>query len=244
MSNVKPELSVVVPVKNEEENIIPLISEICAALDTKVEFEIVYVDDGSDDDTPAKLQEARGRFPRLRIIRHAESCGQSQAVATGVKLSRSPLIATLDGDGQNDPADIPEMLEVMKKADDKDKLLVAGHRHKRKDTFVKRMTSKCANAIRKRLLHDDTPDTGCGIKLFARDAFLDMPRFNHMHRYLPALMIRRGGEVTSVPVNHRFRERGTSKYGFWDRAIVSVYDLIGVIWLIRRKSNPEVEEIK
>ncbi|MCP4393854.1 MAG: glycosyltransferase family 2 protein [Alphaproteobacteria bacterium] len=242
MSNTMPELSVVVPVKNEEENIIPLISEICAALDNKVEFEIVYVDDGSDDDTPSKLQEARGRFPRLRILRHEESCGQSQAVATGVKYARAPLIATLDGDGQNDPADIPSMLDVMAKAEDKDKLLVAGHRHKRKDSSLKKVTSKCANFIRKALLHDDTPDTGCGCKLFSRVAFLDMPRFNHMHRYLPALMIRRGGKVISVHVNHRFRERGVSKYGFWNRAIVSVYDLIGVIWLIRRKSNPVVIE--
>jgi dolichol-phosphate mannosyltransferase len=237
-----PELSVVVPVMNEEDNIIPLISEICAALDNKVEFEIVYVNDGSTDGTLTKLREARGRFPRLRIIKHEQSCGQSQAVATGVKMSRAPLIATLDGDGQNDPADIPAMLEVMKIAEDQNKLLVAGHRHKRKDTFSKRMTSKFANAIRKRLLHDDTPDTGCGCKLFSREAFLDMPRFNHMHRYLPALMIRRGGKVHSVPVNHRFREAGKSKYGFWDRALVSVYDLIGVIWLIRRTSNPIVSE--
>ncbi|MEW5728235.1 MAG: glycosyltransferase family 2 protein [Pseudomonadota bacterium] len=238
-----PELAVVVPVKNEAENILPLIEEIHVALSGRLDFEVVYVDDGSDDDTPAILAEARKAFPRLRVVRHRASCGQSQAVATGVRHARAPLIATLDGDGQNDPADIPAMVERWRAAPEEKraKLLIAGWRAKRRDTASKRIASRLANAIRRSLLKDDTPDTGCGAKLFPRAHFLDLPRFDHMHRFLPALTIRAGGSVESVKVNHRPRERGASNYNNLRRALVGVPDLLGVMWLMRRSRNPAVD---
>ena len=235
-----PELAVVVPVRNEQDNVLPLIAEIHAALEGVAEFEVVYVDDGSDDRTPERLAEARTRFPRLVTLRHRESCGQSAAVATGVKAARARFVATLDGDGQNDPADIPAMLDRLRAAADPDRFLVAGWRAKRRDSAVKRITSKLANALRRALLHDDTPDTGCGLKVFTREGFLNLPRFDHMHRYLPALFLRAGGSVVSVAVNHRPRERGTSKYGTLDRALVGISDLLGVMWLMRRGSVPEI----
>ncbi|MEO5374281.1 MAG: glycosyltransferase family 2 protein [Alphaproteobacteria bacterium] len=239
-----PDLAVVVPVRNEQDNILLLIEEIHAALDDgHVDFEVVYVDDGSDDGTPARLREARQRFPRLRVVRHRTSCGQSQAVITGVKAARAPWIATIDGDGQNDPADIPAMLEASRATGPNAALtLIAGHRRERRDTWVKRISSRIANGVRRRLLGDDTPDTGCGLKLFARETFLDMPRFDHMHRFLPALMIRAGGRVVSVPVHHRPRERGTSKYGTWDRLWVGLVDLAGVMWLQHRARRPIIDE--
>ena len=238
-----PDLAVVVPVKNEADNILPLVGEIYAALDGRTAFEIVYVDDGSDDITPTRLREAQVQFPRLRVVRHRKSCGQSQAVATGVKAARAPYIATLDGDGQNDPADIPALLDrlLAEPAAERDRLLVAGHRQKRQDDSIRLWSSKIANGIRASLLKDHTPDTGCGLKLFTREAFLDMPRFNHMHRFLPALMIRRGGKVVSVRVNHRPRERGVSKYGVWNRLWVGIVDLFGVMWLQARASVPIIE---
>lgn len=238
-----PELSVVVPVKNEADNILPLLREIHAALDGKVQFEVVYVDDGSDDATPRVLAEARAQFPRLRTVRHRASCGQSQAIATGVKHARGVVIAMLDGDGQNDPADIPLMLERWRREPEPARamLLIAGWRANRKDTASKRWASKAANAIRAALLKDATPDTGCGSKLFSRALFLDLPRFDHMHRFLPALTIRAGGRVESVKVNHRPRERGASKYNNLRRALVGLPDLIGVMWLMRRSRNPVIE---
>ncbi|OIQ98397.1 undecaprenyl-phosphate 4-deoxy-4-formamido-L-arabinose transferase [mine drainage metagenome] len=238
-----PLLAVVVPVKNEADNVLPLIGEIFAALDGRLPFEIVYVDDGSDDATPARLREARARYPMLRVVRHKKSCGQSQAVATGVKAAVAPLIATLDGDGQNDPADIPAMVERLLAEPEaaRSLLLVAGHRQKRQDDGLRLISSRIANKIRAGLLQDDTPDSGCGLKVLSREAFLDMPRFNHMHRFLPALMIRRGGRVVSVRVNHRPRERGVSKYGVWNRLWVGIVDLFGVMWLQARASVPEIE---
>lgn len=241
-----PDVAVVVPVKNEAENIVPLIEEIHAALEPVCPFEVIYVDDGSDDATPRVLDEARARFPRLRIVRHAKSCGQSQAVHSGVRAARAPWIATLDGDGQNDPADIPAMLarrdEVARAAGvDPVMVMIAGHRQKRKDTGIRRVSSKVANGVRARLLGDSTPDSGCGLKLFARDTFLRFPRFDHMHRFLPALMLREGGEVLSVRVNHRPRERGVSKYGVWNRLWVGIVDIFGVMWLQRRARNPVIE---
>jgi dolichol-phosphate mannosyltransferase len=179
-------------------------------------------------------------------LRHHVSCGQSAAVATGVKAARAPIIATLDGDGQNDPADIPALLQrlLSESEDGRDLLLVAGHRQKRRDDGLRRLSSKIANRVRAGLLGDDTPDTGCGLKLFTRAAFLDMPRFDHMHRFLPALMIRRGGRVVSLPVHHRPRERGVSKYGVWNRLWVGIVDLFGVMWLQRRANLPRVESIE
>jgi dolichol-phosphate mannosyltransferase len=240
----QPALAVVVPVKNETENLKPLISEIAASLRGHVAFEIVYVDDGSDDDTPQRLQDLTGEFPELRVFRHKVCCGQSAAVSTGVRMACAPVIATLDGDGQNDPADIPALLARFRDADDVDKILIAGHRVNRRDTLVKRLSSRFANSIRRAILKDDTPDTGCGLKIFSRAAFVAMPRFDHMHRYLPALMIRSGGSVVSHPVNHRPRERGTSKYGVWNRLWVGITDLFGVSWLIRRGSVPVVEHLE
>ena len=239
-----PELAVVVPVKNEAENILPLLAEIHAALEQVVAFEVIYVDDGSTDATPARLAEACRRYPRLRRVRHRFSCGQSQAIATAVRLARAPLIATLDGDGQNDPADLPAMLARWRAEPEatREKLLIAGWRANRRDTSSRRLASRAANAIRAWALRDNTPDTGCGSKLFSRALFLDLPRFDHMHRFLPALTIRAGGTVESVVVNHRPRGAGTSNYSNLRRALVGVPDLLGVMWLMRRSRNPVVEK--
>jgi len=237
------ELSVVVPVKNEAENILPLLDEIHGALQGKVEFEVVYVDDGSDDSTPQALSQAADIHPRLRIVRHRQSCGQSQAVATGVRHAAGHLIATLDGDGQNDPADLPAMLERWRSAPDavRPRLMVTGWRAARRDNSIRRLSSKVANGVRSWLLRDGIPDSGSGIKLLPRELFLDLPRFDHMHRFMAALVIRAGGTVETVKVNHRPRERGTSKYGVWNRLWVGIVDLLGVMWLMRRSRNPVVE---
>ena len=189
------------------------------------------------------LEQAKTRFPMLRSYRHRFSCGQSQAIATGVKQATAPLIATLDGDGQNDPADIPALYDLWNKADPatQSKLMIAGWRANRKDTVSRRLASRLANAIRARALGDHTPDTGCGTKVFPRELFLDLPRFDHMHRYLPALVLRAGGDVKSVPVNHRPRREGQSNYGNLARALVGLPDLLGVMWLQRRSRNPVIE---
>ena len=237
-----PDLSVVVPVHNESGNVVPLLTEIAAALRGKTDFEIVYVDDSSRDDTLTVLKNAKSQFPELRVVRHLVQSGQSTAVRSGVKAARGNWIATLDGDGQNDPADIPKLL-AMRDASTESIKLYAGWRVDRKDTGSKRWASRFANAIRSRLLRDETPDTGCGIKLFERSAFLDLPYFDHMHRYLPALMQRAGWQVKSVPVNHRPRGSGTSKYNNLNRALVGISDLRGVSWLIRRSKRTAVEEV-
>ena len=242
-----PHLSVVVPVFNERDNVGPLIDEIVAALRGCPElrgqgFEIVYVDDHSRDDTLAVLQALKETVPELRVLHHVTQSGQSTAVRTGVKAARGAWIATLDGDGQNDPADIPKLLA--KRAESPaDVKLFAGWRVERKDTGSKRWASKFANAIRSRMLRDSTPDTGCGIKLFEREAFLDLPYFDHMHRYLPALMQRAGWKTVSVPVNHRHRASGVSKYNNLNRALVGLRDLRGVAWLIVRSRRTAVREL-
>ncbi len=227
-------LSVVVPVRNEAANIAPLVAEIRQAL-AGVAHEIVYVDDGSTDGTAAALA---AEAP-LVVRRHRTGCGQSAAILTGVRAARGTWIATLDGDGQNDPADIPALLARAQAAPGP--TLIAGHRTARRDTRIKRLSSRAANAIRARLLGDATPDTGCGLKVFRRADFLELPAFDHMHRFLPALFLRAGGAVVSVPVGHRPRVRGVSKYGTLDRAWVGVFDLVGVAWLQRRWTRPEVE---
>jgi dolichol-phosphate mannosyltransferase len=240
MTPVEGGLTVVVPVWNEAENIEPLVREIVTALRGLPEYEIVYVDDGSDDATPRQLARLAREMPRLKVIRHISRCGQSTAIVTGVFAARYPWIATLDGDGQNDPADIPSLLGRLKSAQPADNLhMVVGWRTRRQDNWVRRLSSKVANAVRRWLLLDDTPDTGCGLKVFRRETFLRLPYFNHMHRFLPALVRRHGGVVESMPVNHRPRQRGRSKYGLHDRLWVGIVDLIGVMWLMRRTALTE-----
>jgi len=237
-----PDLSVVVPVHNERDNIVPLLTEIAAALRGRADFEIVYVDDASKDESLAVLTAAKAQFPELRVLRHLQQSGQSTALRTGIKAARGAWIATLDGDGQNDPADIPKLIAMRDESPGVIKLF-AGWRVNRRDTGSKRWASKWANAIRSRLLRDETPDTGCGIKLFERAVFLDLPYFDHMHRYLPALVQRAGWQVRSVPVNHRPRGSGVSNYNNLNRALVGIADLRGVAWLIRRSRRTGVEEL-
>ena len=233
-----PLVSVVVPVRNEAGNILPLVAEIRAAL-AGTAFEIVYVDDGSTDASWRELAEA-ARQGDLRAIRHAASCGQSAAIATGVRAARGTWIATRDGDGQNDPADIPALLARAQTS--AGTVMVVGHRVARKDSGVKKLSSRLANGLRARLLGDATPDTGCGLKVYPRALFLDLPRFDHMHRYMPALALRAGAKVESVPVNHRPRLRGRSNYGVFDRLWVGIFDLVGVVWLMRRGRRPQVTD--
>jgi glycosyltransferase involved in cell wall biosynthesis len=237
-----PVLSVVVPVHNEAPNLAPLIGAIATAL-AGIDHEIVYVDDGSTDATPGILAELAQRYPQLMRVRHKRSCGQSTAIITGVRAARGGFVATLDGDGQNDPADIPALLEAAfaAEAEGPTPVLIAGHRVNRQDSGAKRHASRIANRVRAKLLGDATPDTGCGLKLFRRAAFLELPLFDHIHRFLPALFIRAGGRVVSVPVRHHAREHGASHYGNFDRLKVGIVDLFGVAWLQRRWKRPEFD---
>jgi dolichol-phosphate mannosyltransferase len=237
------ELSVVVPVCNEAENVEPLAREIDAALAGR-SYEMIFVDDGSTDDTAANLLKLKNTLPALRVLRHSFRSGQSAAVASGVRAARAPWIATLDGDGQNDPADIPKLIAARDTSAGRGVQLFMGNRTaSRKDTAYRRWQSRIANGVRSGLLGDGTPDTGCGIKLFSREVFMDLPRFDHMHRFLPALFQRQGARVISVPVSHRERTRGTSKYGMLNRLWVGIIDIVGVLWLRRRyKSGLLVRE--
>lgn len=223
---------------DEAGNAGPLIGEIAAAL-ASIPFEIVAVDDGSRDSTAAELRNAAESCPNLRVLHHRTQAGQSMALITGVKAAHGPWIATLDGDGQNDPRDIPDLLAAAK-AHGADSVLIAGFRRHRRDSLAKRWGSRFANTVRARLLGDATPDTGCGLKVFRRDDFLALPQFDHMHRFLPALFLRQGGTVLSLPVNHRPRTRGHSHYGSLDRLAVGILDLAGVWWLKRRWRRPEI----
>lgn len=232
------DLSVVVPVLDEAENILPLVDEIRAVLEGE-RFEVVYVDDGSTDGTPARLAEAAARYPEVRVLAHDGRYGQSAAIRTGVRAALGPVIVTLDGDGQNDPVDIPALLEALRAAPGRVGL-VAGHRTRRRDTPLRRLSSRVANSVRDRVLGDGVADTGCGLKAFVREAFLDLPYFDHMHRFLPALMQREGYEVRVVPVRHRPRRAGRSKYGVWNRLGAGLVDLAGVLWLMRRGRVPRV----
>ncbi len=237
------ELTVVVPVKNEAPNVGPLVGEIVCAL-AGHRFEIVYVDDGSSDDTAAALAAAAAAHPELRVLRQAQSAGQSAALRSGILAARAPLIATLDGDGQNDPADLPTLLATFGADDAPPTLgLVGGDRSKnRRDVWVKRRSSRIANAVRRRMLRDQTPDSGCGLKVFRRDAYLLLPFFDHQHRFLPALFLREGFVVRSVAVGHRPRGGGKSNYGTLDRLAVGIVDLFGVGWLRRRRRPVSVRE--
>lgn len=246
-TNAQPALSVVVPVYDEQDNVGPLVGEIVAALRGHPllddgGFEIVYVDDCSRDATVERLRALQAGVPELRVLRHLSNSGQSTAIRNGVKAARAPWIATLDGDGQNDPADIPKLL-AQREAAPPEVRMFAGWRVQRQDSGSKRWASRWANAIRASMLADATPDTGCGIKLFERAAYLDLPYFDHMHRYLPALMQRAGWAVLSVPVHHRPRTSGVSKYGNLQRALVGIRDLRGVAWLIARSRRTAVEEL-
>ena len=237
------EFSVVVPVCNEAENVEPLAREIDAALAGR-SYEMIFIDDGSTDETVSNLTKLKNTLPALRVLRHSFRSGQSAAVASGVRAARGPWVATLDGDGQNDPADIPRLIAARDSAEGRGVQLFMGNRTaSRKDTAFRRLQSRVANGVRSALLGDGTPDTGCGIKLLSREVFMDLPRFDHMHRFLPALFQRHGARVISVPVSHRERTRGTSKYGMLNRLWVGIVDICGVMWLRRRyKSGLLVRE--
>lgn len=227
-------LSVVVPVCNEAENVEPLAREIHAAL-AAGPYEMIFVDDGSTDDTAVILLRLKQHLPALRVLRHSFRSGQSAAVASGVRAARGAWVATLDGDGQNDPADIPKLVAAREDPANRGVQLFQGNRRaSRKDTAWRKLQSSIANGVRSGLLGDGAPDTGCGIKLFDRSVFLEVPRFDHMHRFMPALFMRQGARVISVPVSHRPRTRGTSKYGMLNRAFVGIVDIFGVLWLRRR----------
>ncbi len=246
MSLTPPEISVVVPVHNESGNVVALLNQIEAALAEVTAFEAVFVDDCSSDDTRDSLTAYARTHPWLVVVFHRNNCGQSTAVRTGVLQARGRVIATLDGDGQNDPADIPAMLARWRAlgADGRGlPVLIAGWRARRQDTWVRRMSSRIANGVRSRLLGDATPDTGCGLKLFGREDFLALPYFDHMHRFLPALVRRAGGQVESVHVAHRPREHGQSHYGIGNRLWVGIIDMMGVMWLQRRARVPRVERL-
>jgi dolichol-phosphate mannosyltransferase len=237
-----PEISVVVPVRNEAGNVVPLVAEIAAALPGR-SFEVVFVNDGSTDETEARLLALMAERPWLRQIRHRESCGQSAAVRTGVAMAHGPIVVTLDGDGQNDPAFISAMVAALQNGAPRIGL-VAGQRVGRKATGFKQMQSRIANAVRRAVLKDGTRDTGCGLKAFRRDLFMALPYFDGLHRFLPALVRREGFAVGYVDVVDRPRRHGASNYGMWDRLWVGILDLAGVSWLIRRRKRvPRYEEV-
>jgi len=241
-----PAFSIVIPFYNEAGNVQQLCDEVIAVLDKLDEAEIVLVDDGSSDDTFAQLQNERRTHPGLMtVVRHRQRCGQSTALITGIRAASGATIVTLDGDGQNDPADIPTLITAARELAANDRpYLVIGRRLGRKDNIVRRVSSRIANSVRSALLRDDTPDSGCGLKVFRREDFLELPYFDHMHRFLPALFRRLGGNVLSVDVSHRPRVSGQSKYGIGNRLWAGIVDLTGVAWLLRRSKLPEVEIFK
>jgi dolichol-phosphate mannosyltransferase len=242
MTTNQPAVSVVVPVRNEAGNVAPLVGEIAGALDGRWAFEVVYVDDGSSDGTGAELARLMARHSWLRRVRHKRSCGQSAAVRTGVAAARGAVVATIDGDGQNDPAFIPAMVRALAAGGPR-VALIAGQRVGRKATAFKKLQSRLANAVRGAVLRDGTRDTGCGLKVFRRDVFLRLPYFDGLHRFLPALIRREGFAVGYVDVVDRPRGSGVSNYGMWDRLWVGILDLAGVWWLIRRRKRiPEIVE--
>jgi glycosyltransferase involved in cell wall biosynthesis len=235
---VVPLLSVVVPAFNEAENVENLASEIAKAL-SDLPYEMIFIDDASTDATKSVLVEMKSRFPYLRVLSHRQNSGQSRGVRSGVRAARAEIIATLDSDGQNDPADIPALYQQLTRPDAPDVLaMVGGRRAKRIDSAAKKLASRFGNGVRKRLLKDDADDTGCGLKLFRKDAFLALPYFDHIHRYIPALMLREGYAIEFADVNHRAREFGVSKYTNFGRLKVSIADLRGVIWLRKRMKLP------
>ena len=236
MNAAIPDISIVVPVHNEQGAAGPLAREIAAAFAGR-SYEMVFVDDASRDDTLAELRGLMAELPALRVLSHGSNAGQSRAVRTGVLAARAPIVVTLDGDGQNPPADAPKLADLLA-ASPSTVALVGGRRAKRQDSEAKRQASLWANRIRKKLLDDDADDTGCGLKAFRRDVFLRLPYFDHIHRYLPALMIREGYQNLYLDVDHRHRETGQSKYTNWGRLMASLSDLLGVMWLKTRARRP------
>ena len=227
-----PQIGVVIPAYNERGNLQPLVEEIELALASRMRFEVIIVNDGSDDGTSAEIAALAAERRWLKTLTHAGNRGQSAAIRTGVEASVAPIVAILDGDGQNDPADIPALFAALCLSGDS---MAVGERRRRRDKWSRRMSSRIANKVRASLLHDGIADTGCGIKVFYRDEFLELPAFDHMHRFLPALMQIRGRKVRSIPVNHRPRRHGRSKYGIRNRLLPGVVDLLGVMWLERRR---------
>jgi dolichol-phosphate mannosyltransferase len=237
------DVSIVVPVRNEAGNVAPLIAEIAVALDGRWPYEIIYVNDGSTDATPERLAEIMKQRANLRRIDHAISSGQSAAVRTGVRAARGAIVATLDGDGQNNPAFLPGLIAAIQNGGGRVGL-AAGQRIGRKATGFKKLQSRIANGVRNAILHDGTRDTGCGLKAFRRDVFLIMPYFDGLHRFLPALVRREGYDIAYVDVIDRPRHSGVSNYGFFDRLWIGIMDLVGVWWLIRRKKpTPAATEV-
>lgn len=237
-------ITVIVPVLNEENNISGLLEEISLAAEKAPISEIIYVNDNSTDNTLNKLMSLRAKYPSLRILSHDRRCGQSAALWAGVKAAGNDLIVTMDGDGQNDPADISQLYKLYESAkSESQKIMVAGERRKRNDSLSRRMASRFANRLRAKILNDHTKDTGCSLKLFRRKDYLALPYFNHMHRFLPALMMREGVRLMHVDVNHRERQHGVSKYSNFGRALVGVTDLAGVWWLLKRPyTHPQIIE--
>lgn len=238
------EFSVVVPVHDEAGNAAALAREIAGALDGR-SFEMIFVDDASRDDTLAEIAALRAELPMLRVVGHRANAGQSRAVRSGVIAARAPIVGTLDGDGQNDPADLPRLYARLTRADAPARLaMVGGRRAKRQDDWAKRAASRLANSIRKSLLKDGADDSGSGVKVFKREAFLRLPYFDHMHRYMPALMKREGYAVEYLDVNHRPRGAGRSKYTNLGRLAANLSDLLGVMWLNSRARDPRgVDEL-
>ncbi|MBA2655582.1 MAG: glycosyltransferase family 2 protein [Tatlockia sp.] len=234
------ELSIIIPVYNEVDNIKDLYREIVAALPLdRFLYEVIFIDDGSTDGTREQLKELAKIHSHLLAIYHKHNYGQSAALLTGARAARYSLLVTLDGDGQNDPADIPRLMAQRQDS----RTVVLGNRKKRDDNNLRRLSSRLANSLRRNLLKDECPDTGCSLKLFSREAFLALPHFNHLHRYLPALFKRAGFKLINLPVNHRPRRHGVSKYGVMNRLFVGIHDLIGVRWLMKRPCAPEVYEL-
>tara|TARA_B100001059_G_scaffold133511_1_gene133728 strand:- start:1189 stop:1911 length:723 start_codon:yes stop_codon:yes gene_type:complete len=234
-------VSVVIPIKNEAENIRPLIDEIVAALEPVTQFEVIVVNDGSTDSSSQVVRHAMQTYTNLLLLEHASSAGQSAAVHSGVLAAKTPLIATLDGDGQNPPENLPSLLAPFLEKPAQPQLgLVAGQRVGRQDRMSKKIASKLANRLRGFLLQDGTRDTGCGLKAFRREAFLQLPYFNHMHRYLPALFKAYRWDILHVDVSHAARSAGQSNYSNLQRAVVGAIDLFGVMWLVRRAKRVQI----
>ncbi|MBL8551167.1 MAG: glycosyltransferase family 2 protein [Hyphomonadaceae bacterium] len=243
--------SIVIAVLNEAENVGSVCDETLRKLAPVAPFEVVFVDDGSNDATPDILADIAARDGRVRLVRHDRRCGKSQAVRTGVLAARAAWVATIDGDGQNDPGDLVAMLQAAWAANggaeggDKPPLVAGNRRGQRKDPWSRLAATRIANGLRAAVLGDHCPDTGCGMKAFPREAFLLLPCFEGMHRFLPALFQRYGHPLINVPVQHRPRMAGSSKYTNWGRALVGVFDLLGVIWLVRRTRAPgRVSEVE